>query len=301
MTSPDPGWELYRSFLAVVAEGSLSGAGRRLGLSQPTVGRHVEALEQALGGLVLFTRSPAGLTPTDAALELAKHVETMAAASEAAVRAVSAESGEARGVVRLTASEVVGAEVLPAMLTDFHEIHPGVVVELVLSNRTDDLLRREADIAVRMTPPTQAALLSKKLGTVRFHLYAHRKYVELHGLPQTAADALSRPLIGFDRRPSLSPETLKSLGAPTRETFALRCDSDLAGLAALRCGYGLGMCQTPLAAMDKDLLAVSALPLTFSLGMWLVMHEDLRGVRRMRLMFDHLAEGLTGYLKTAVD
>ncbi len=142
----DPGWELYRSFLAVLAEGSLSGAARRLGLSQPTIGRHIESLEAALGGLVLFTRSPQGLLPTDAALALEPHVRGMASAAEAVVRTASGEAGEAKGAVRITASEVIGGEVLPPILTDLHEAHPGIVIELVLANHTQDLLRREADI-----------------------------------------------------------------------------------------------------------------------------------------------------------
>jgi DNA-binding transcriptional LysR family regulator len=296
MTVVDPSWELYRSFLAVLSEGSLSGAARRLGLSQPTIGRHVEALEQALGGLVLFTRSPQGLSPTDAARELEPHVRAMASASEAVVRAASGEAGEARGVVRLTASDVVGAEVLPAVLADFREAHPGVIVELALSNRNQDLLRREADIAVRMTRPTQGALLSQKIGVVRFGLYAHRRYVERHGSPRTPREVEASPIIGFDRHPSLSPETLRGLGLPTREMFAFRSDNDLAGLAALRAGFGLGVCQRPLAARDPDLIPIDYSPMKFELGVWLVMHEDLKGVRRMRLMFDHLVEGLRAYL-----
>src|SRR5580700_2675345 len=106
-----PGWELYRSFLAVIQEGSLSGAARSLRLTQPTIGRHVDALEQALG-VALFTRSQHGLAPTAAALDLVPHVETMEAAAEALVRAASGEAGESRGVVRLTASDLVGAEIL---------------------------------------------------------------------------------------------------------------------------------------------------------------------------------------------
>jgi DNA-binding transcriptional LysR family regulator len=296
MTAIDPSWELYRSFLAVLGEGSLSGAARRLGLSQPTIGRHIEALEQALGGLVLFTRSQQGFAPTDAALELEPYVRAMASASEAVVRTASGEAGEARGVVRVTSSDVMGAEVLPRMLTDFREAHPGVIVELALSNLTENLLRREADIAVRMIQPTQGALLSQKVGTVKLALYAHRRYVERHGLPTTSEEVLARPLIGFDRRPSVSTATLNSHFPITRELFAFRSDSDLACIAALRAGVGLGVCQAPLAARDPDLIPVDLDVLNFELGIWLVMHEDLKGVRRMRLMFDHLVDQLKAYV-----
>ena len=166
---------------------------------------------------------------------------------------------------------------LPAILTSFRDRHPGVIIELALSNHTEDLLRREADIAVRMVQPTQNALLSQKIGAVPFGLYAHRLYVERHGLPKTPREIRARPIIGFDRRPSLSPATLVALGLPTREMFALRTDSDLAGLAALRAGFGLCVCQRGLAARDPDLIAVDYDLLNFELGMWLVMHEDLKG------------------------
>lgn len=296
MTASDPGWELYRTFLAVLAEGSLSGAARRLGLSQPTVGRHVEALEAALGGLVLFTRSPQGLLPTDTALALEPHVRGMASAAEAVVRTASGEAGEARGVVRITASEVIGGEVLPPILADLREAHPGIVIELVLSNQTQDLLRREADIAVRMVQPTQAAVLAKRVGMVRLRLYAHRRYVERHGLPNTPAEVLAGPIIGFDRLPSIDPSRFAANGAISREMFAFRCDSDLAGLAALRAGFGLGVCQEPLAARDPDLIRVPLDMLYFELGIWVAMHEDLKSTRRMRIAFDTLVEGLGAYV-----
>src|SRR5690348_9795282 len=150
MVKREPGWELYRSFLATVRERSLSGAARALGLTQPTLGRHIDELEQALGGIALFTRSQLGLVPTDAALALVPHAEAMAASAAALVRAASGAAGAASGSIRLTASEIVGGEVLPPILADFREGNPGIAVELVLSNATEDLLRREADIAVRM-------------------------------------------------------------------------------------------------------------------------------------------------------
>jgi DNA-binding transcriptional LysR family regulator len=299
MNRSEPGWELYRSFLAVLSDGSLSAAARRLGLSQPTLGRHIEALEQGLGGLVLFTRSQQGLAPTDAALALEPHVRAMASASEAVVRTASGEAGEARGVIRITASDVIGGEVLPGMLADFREQHPAVIPELVLANHTEDLLRREADIAVRMVQPSQGALLSHRIGAVKLGLYAHRRYVERHGLPATSAELARHPVIGFDRRPSVKPGAVAAAFPITRDVFAFRSDSDLACIAALRAGFGLGVCQAPIAARDPDLIPVDPSLLRFELGIWLVMHEDLKGVRRMRLMFDHLVEGLKAYLAGA--
>jgi DNA-binding transcriptional LysR family regulator len=288
-----PVWDHYRTFLAVIATGSLSGAARALGLSQPTAGRHVEALEAALGGAALFTRSPAGLRPTEAALALKPQAEAMAHAAEALMRTASGEADAVRGAIRLTASDVIGAEVLPPILTDFREGNPAVSVELVLSNRPEDLLRREADIAVRMVRPTQEALLAKRIGAVGLGLFAHRSYLQKHGEPTTLGES-GHAAIGFDRDPSVA-RALSGLTIPTdRDLFAFRSDSDLAQLAALRAGFGVGACQLGIARRDPNLVRV--LPrLGFALEMWVVMHEDLKSSRRMRLMFDHLVSALTAY------
>jgi DNA-binding transcriptional LysR family regulator len=293
MTPIEPGWELYRSFLAVVHEQSLSGAARALGLTQPTVGRHVSALEQSLG-VSMFTRSQAGLQPTEGALALVPYAESMASAAQALQRAASGEAGEDRGAVRVTASEMIGTEVLPQCFAEFRQAHPRIIVELVVSNRSDDLLRRDADIAVRMVRPTQSALLARKIGTLQLGMFAHPRYVKAHGTPKTIAELPAHPLIGFDRTPSV--RRLDKLGMPVnRELFAFRCDSDVAQYAALRAGFGLGVCQLALAKRDK-LVPVLTGVIGFELPVWVVMHKDLKSSRRMRLMYDHLASHLGTYI-----
>jgi DNA-binding transcriptional LysR family regulator len=288
-----PEWDHYRSFLAVVTTGSLSGAARTLGLTQPTVGRHIEALEAALGGAALFTRSPGGLRPTETALALRPHAESMALAAQALIRTASGEADAVRGVIRLTASEIVGAEVLPPILTDFHEHHPDVAIEMVLSNKPEDLLRREADIAVRMVRPTQDALLARRIGVVGLGLFAHRGYLQKHGVPSSLTDA-SHAAIGFDRDASVT-RAAAAMDLPlSRDFFAFRSDSDLAQLAAVRAGFGVGACMFGIARRDPNMVQVLR-DLGFELEMWVVMHEDLKTNRRMRLMFDHLVETLGAY------
>ncbi len=289
-------WDHYRTLLAVLAEGSLSGAARTLGLSQPTVGRHIEALETELGA-PLFTRSAGGLAPTDAALALRAHAEAMAAAAEALVRTASGDAEAVRGVVRITASDVVGVEVLPPMLTGFHDAYPEVAIELALSNRQEDLLRREADIAVRMVRPTQGALLAKRVGAVRLGLFAHRRYLEAHGVPERIDDPRFAA-IGFDR----DLDTLRALRDRQlnfeRESFAFRSDNDLAQLAAVRAGFGIGAAQVAIAARDPDLVPVLQDQFRYEMEVWVAMHEDLKTSRRMRLMFDWLVEGLGEYVRS---
>lgn len=294
MAKSEPGWEHYRSFLAVIRAGSLSAAARRLGLTQPTLGRHVESLA-ALLGVALFTRSPQGLLPTPAALGLVPHAEAMEAAAEALRRAASGEASEERGTVRLTASEIMGAEVLPEMLARFRARHPGITIELALSNRNEDLLRREADLALRMARPRQQALVARRLGGVGIGLYAHRRYVASHGLPRSLDELAQHPLIGFDR----DDTSWRSVGdlalGVTRERFSFRSDSDLAQLAALRAGFGIGGCQHAIARRSRELVPVLPRSVRFRLEMWLALHEDLRASRRVRLLFDHLAEELGRY------
>ncbi|MFI4975169.1 MAG: LysR family transcriptional regulator [Caulobacterales bacterium] len=293
MTTPE--WDLYRSFLAVVDTGSLSGAARALGLSQPTVGRHIESLEAALDGAVLFTRSPGGLAPTEAALALRPHVEAMASAAEALLRTASGEAAGERGVVRVTASEIVGAEVLPPILAEFHEAHPGVTVELALNNQQEDLLRRDADIAVRMARPTQGALLARRVGSVKLGLYAHRRYLQKHGEPR-GFDEAGHSAVGFDRD-TQTLRALKDLNLPLRrEMFAFRSDSDLAQLAAVRAGFGIGACQVTIARRDPNLVPVLREVFDYDMEIWVAMHEDLKASRRMRLMFDALVAGLQAYV-----
>jgi DNA-binding transcriptional LysR family regulator len=298
-TTGEPGWELYRTFLEVVRDGSLSGAARQLGLTQPTAGRHIDQLEAQLA-LKLFSRSPQGLKPTPAALELVGHAETMAAASQALRRTASGGAGEDRGTVRITASEMVGCEVLPPMLARFRESRPGIALELALSNRNEDLLRREADIAVRMVRPRQKSLLAKRVGKSPVGLFAHRAYLGKFGVPKTVGDLSGHCMIGFDRndQPLKSLQPLKSGPMPlTREMFAFRSDNDSAQLAALKSGVGIGGCQHGIARRYPDLSPVLPKVIRFQLDMWVVMHEDMRATPRIRRLFDHLVAELSAFLR----
>ena len=291
-------WELFRSFLAVARHGSLSGAARALRLTQPTLGRHIDLLEQSLA-TPMFTRSPQGLIPTETALTLVPIAEAMESAAEAMIRAASGQAGEVAGVVRITASEIIGAEVLPPILAAFAEQHPGIAFELHLSNRTEDLLRRDADIAVRMVRPTQAGLVARRLGEAVIGLYARRSYLAAVGEPQSMADLARCRTIGFDRNP-VAVKAIEGAGLQlSRELFSLRTDSDLAQLAAIRAGYGVGGCQVGIAGRDPALVRVLAQAFAIPLETWLVMHENLRASARVRQVFDHLTAGLKAYLATS--
>jgi DNA-binding transcriptional LysR family regulator len=298
MADSEPNWEWYRSFLQVLETGSLSAAGRALGLTQPTVGRHVDSLEAALG-LKLFTRSFDGFAPTDLARELRPYAAGIAATAAALRRAASGHGAGVRGTVRLTASEVIGVEVLPPILAALHSEHPELVIELMLSNRADDLLHREADIAVRMFQPTQEALLVKRIGGIELGLHAHQRYLAARGMPASMADLSSHAVIGFDHETPFIRRLREKVPALSREHFIFRADNDLAQLGAIRAGIGIGICQAPLAARDKQLVRVLRSEFSLIMDTWIAMHEDLRGSARCAVTFAALAAGLAAYIEGA--
>jgi DNA-binding transcriptional LysR family regulator len=285
------GWELYKSFLAVLQEGSLSGAARVLGLTQPTVGRHVSVLEEALG-LTLFTRSQAGLLPTEAALALRSEAEAMNSTAAALERTARSLGEGVSGAVRISASEVMGVEVLPRILATLQQQHPRLAIELVLSNEIQDLVRREVDIAVRMTPPKQEVLLATRVGDIELGLHAHPSYIEQRGSPASQAELAQHALIGFDRETPFIRWAKAGMPAWNRDRFALRCDSDLAQLSLIRAGAGIGVCQVALAQREPKLVRVLPDKFTLKLSTWVAMHEGLRSSPRCRATFDALVRGL---------
>ncbi|TRL38073.1 LysR family transcriptional regulator [Rhizobium straminoryzae] len=297
----DPDWSLYRTFLAVCRTGSLSGAARDLGLTQPTAGRHVDELERLLRR-TLFTRSPQGLMPTDAALEIRPYAESLATTAAALLRQVSGATERVEGVVRITASDVIGVEVLPPILARLQAAHPGLVVELSLSDQVEDLLHREADVAVRMTRPVQDALVVRSIGEIELGLYAHPDYLTQAGTPETFADLSLHRMIGFDRQTAfvrMAAAEMRRLnpGFSTVEEIGwhYRTDNNLAQLAAIRAGAGIGFCQTRLAEREPRLQRV--LPeVRYPLPSWVAMHEDLKTSPRCRATFDALVEGLQDYV-----
>lgn len=204
-----------------------------------------------------------------------------------------------RGVVRITASEVVSVEVLPPILAALREAHPGLDFELAASNWTADLLRRDADIAVRMVHPAQSALVAVKVGDIPIGAFARQDYLARRGIPERIDDMSGHALIGYDHE-TVAVQGLRAMGLNlTREMFAFRTDNDLAQLAAIRAGFGIGLCQVGVAARDPRLVRLFANQINYPLPTWITMHEDLRGIRRMRVVFDYLAEALRTYVREA--
>lgn len=289
-TPAGPSWDLFAAFRAVVRTGSLSAAARDLGVAQPTVRRQIEALEEQLG-IALFTRSQVGLAPTEAALAMMPYAEAMAASAEAALRVADGGGAEVRGTIRVTSSEVVAIEVLPPILASLRRAYPRLAIEVSGTNANEDLVRRDADIAVRMSPPTQGALVAKRVGSIALGFYASADYLAERPPPRALADLKKHALVGRDRDGSFLA-ALEAVGISlVRGDFAYRTDSDVGQLAAIRAGVGIGVCQSPIAARSG---LVRVLPkVGMSLPVFVVTHEDLRQTRRIAAVFDHLVAALS--------
>ncbi len=290
--SSEPDWTLYRTFLAVAKLGSLSAAARSLGLTQPTVARHVESLEAELE-VDLFLRSPRGLLPTDIALALLPQAEAIAASASTLLRTAASGKGLMTGSVRVSASEAMGVERIPTILAALRVTHPRLDIQLVLSDSLHDLLTREADVAVRQTAPTQGALFAKKLPPTELGLYAHASYLKRRGAPRSLSELVEHDIIGFDRETPAMRDMLQQFPALAKARFALRTDSDLAKFAAVRAGLGIGVMQVGIAARDVSLKRVLGDGVSIPLPLWIVMHEDLKSSAICRAVFDALAVGLS--------
>jgi DNA-binding transcriptional LysR family regulator len=287
-------WTLVRSFLAALEQGSLLGAAKVIKASQPTVGRHIAELESQLG-VVLFERTGRGLLPTDMALRLAEAARAMEAGAHQMARSVSGAdgaNGSVVGTVRLTASQPVACFLLPPLLAQMRLALPDVQVELVASNAVSNLLRREADIAVRMVQPDQATLVAKRVGKVSLSACAHHDYLRRRGVPRQPTDLLAHELIGADRNDDIL-KGFAAMGYPvTREHFAFRTDDLIASWEAVRAGLGVGFMADYLIRADSAVVPLLPMLKIPPLPVWLTVHREIRTSRRIRAVYDFLAQAI---------
>lgn len=289
MSTHRASWDLFAAFLAVHRTGSLSAAARALGLSQPTLRRQIEALE-AIVGAPLFLRTATGLAPLEDSQGLVSEAQAMEAAAEAFIRRAGDQRESVSGVIRIAASAVFAVELLPSILLDLKQECPELEIELSVSNEVENILRHDADIAIRLIRPTQDALIARRVAPVVYGFFA---------APGAAAEATSaldwlalsqgRFLILQDRQQQIS-QALKASGLALPRHAAFRSDDDLAQLAAIRAGLGVGITQQSIAS-KYGLIPVCP-EVRLQQDVWIAMHEDQRKLRRVKIVFDFLAEAL---------
>ena len=284
-------WSLIRSFLAALEHGSLLGAAKALQSSQPTLGRHIAELEAQLGA-TLFERTGRGLLPTPMALRLADAARAMEAGAMQLARQASGAQSERAGSVRISASQPIACVLLPPLLARMRLTLPEIAVELVVSNTVSNLLKREADIALRMVQPDQSSLIAKRVGAVTIGVYAHQDYLRRRGSPKQPADLLTHDLIAGDKDDSIQ-RGIAAFGYfvdPAR--LVLRTDDFMAQLSAVRAGVGIGFISDYLAQTDPQLVSlVPQLPIP-DLPMWLVVHREIRSSARIKAVYDFLGNNL---------
>lgn len=286
-----PDWNQLKAFLETAETGSLSAAARKLGLSQPTLSRQVAAVERQLGA-TLFDRVGKSMVLTDTGLALLEHARLMGAAAADLTLAATGQSQAVDGVVTVSATEAAAALLLPAVLLRLRQQAPGIVIDLVASDALSDLRRREADIAVRHVRPEQPELIGRFIRDAEAGFYASTAWVQQHGHPRTAAQAAQHAFVGSDRSGRYLA-FLRQHGLPLQTAnFSCYAENSMANWALVRQGLGIGAMMVDIAQGLPDMVRVldDVPPVLFPI--WLVTHRELRTARRIRLVFDLLADAL---------
>ncbi|MTI44474.1 LysR family transcriptional regulator [Roseibium hamelinense] len=282
-------WNQARAFLATAEEGSLSAAARALGLTQPTLGRQISALEQQLG-VVLFERSGRGLAVTPTGQGLLEHVKAMATAANGLSLAASGQSKTIEGKVCISASDVAAAYMLPEVLAELRDIAPGIEIDIVATNSVSDLRQREADIALRHVRPEQPDLIARLVRNMTARLYAAPSYLSRHGHPASLQDLASATFVSFGDRDRLMRELGSQGIVLSRASLCYNTESGLVAWQLVRDGLCIGIMADDVAARYSDVVPVfpDMDPIPFPL--WLVTHRELHTSRKFRIVFDFLAE-----------
>lgn len=284
-------WNLIRSFAAVANAGSLSGAARSSGISQPTLGRHISDLETQLQ-VTLFERQRRGMVLTETGTALLERARGMEREAASFSLAATGRSSEVAGTVRISASEVVSYHILPPIIARLKLEEPALEIELVSSNEVQNLLIRDADIAVRMVEPAQAELITRKVNEVSIGCYAATGYLDRAGRPSSAEDLFDHVIVGYDRF-DLLINGIRALGYDVdRHTFAIRTDAQAVHWRLVEAGAGIGFIPDFIArnrtGVEKILPDLPA----GKIPMWLTAHRELRTSRRVRRAYDFLADQL---------
>ncbi|MEO0681497.1 MAG: LysR family transcriptional regulator [Pseudomonadota bacterium] len=288
-------WSQLQALLAVARAGSLTAAAREGALSQPTLSRRLAALETRLGATLLH-RGPGGALLTDAGREAAARAEEMEAAAARLDLTAAARDGRAApgvsGTVRLAASRVAATFLLPPILAELTEAHAALEIELAPADETADLLRREADLAVRMYRPAQDDLIARKVARLPMGLFAAPAYLARHGRPQALRDLLDHRVVGYDRT-DLIRAGFARFGHPVpRRFFRLRTDDQVAYWGLVTAGAGIGVAPLPVGEADPRVERLLAGPPVAELPVWLAAHAGLRASARVSAVWEALAARL---------
>ena len=290
MTAPD--WNHIRAFHATAAEGSLSAAARRLGLTQPTLSRQVAALEAELG-VTLFERVGRKLVLTRTGTDLLDHVRAMGEAAQSVAPAASGHVQEISGRVSISATDAYAAYILPGIVERIRAEAPEITLAVIASNALSDLRHREADIAIRHVRPDAPELIGRHLRDTEAHFYAARSWIDRHGAPRSPADLAGPALLGFDDV-DLYAAHLQGIGIPVpAAAFRLLSENSVVIWEMVRRGLGIAAMLREVAARTPEVVRLLPDLPPIPVPIWLVTHRELNTSRRIRVVHDILAEELT--------
>lgn len=280
-----------RLFLAVMREGNMLAAARRMGVDHSTVARRLTAMEATLGAR-LFDRSPRGVTPTPGAFALVAHAERIESELLAAAASVAGRDREVEGTVRLATPEAFGAHLVAPRIAALRQSHPRLVLELASESRAASLSKREADIAVMLTPPPRGRLVARKLADYRLGLYASRDYLDRRGAPQGRGDLSAHDFVSYIEELAGFPEMIALDQILPGASISFRSSSSAAQHAAVVAGMGLGVLHVFAAGDDARLVRLLPDQVEVWRSYWLVMHADLQKLPRVRAVVEFLDESL---------
>lgn len=291
-------WSRIQAFVAVADTGSLSAAARQLNMSQPTLGRQIKAMEAEMN-ITLFNRHPRGLELSDVGESLIGPARAMAEAANQMTLLAAGQVDSMGGTVRLTASMTMSMHTLPRVIASIREQEPTIQIEMVPTDTADNLLFREADIAIRMYRPEQLDLVTRQLGCVKLGLYCRRSYLGNRKVPGSLDEVLELDLVGYDREERII-RGFRQLGYDVdRTTFATRCDDHNAIWALVNAGCGIGFIPCWMGEANDDLVQCAPdLPIP-PLNVWLTAHEAMRRTPRIRRVWDILVSEITPRLDPA--
>lgn len=285
-------WNQTRAFLITAKEGSFSAAASAMELSQPTVSRQVAALEETLQ-VVLFEKSGRGLVLTPTGKALLEHAHRMGEAASDFSLAASGKSTSLHGSVCVSASELVAGYILPALVLKLHHAYPEIRIEILASNETSDLRRREADIAIRAFRPSQLDLIGKRLCTQHWGLYASTDYLTKHGSLETVTAVESACFIGFDQSDSLVKHLATQKVLISQSNIVVVAQNMLVAMELVKIGTGIGLLPIDIGDNQPDMCRVASKFVEFDVDIWLVTHSELRTNRRIRVVYDFLSNELS--------
>ncbi|MEO0632638.1 MAG: LysR family transcriptional regulator [Pseudomonadota bacterium] len=290
-------WNQVRAFLATVEEGSFSGAARVLKTTQPTIGRQIKDLEARLG-VTLVERSVRGPRLTEPGRELVDHVRAMGEAATLISMVAEGKSQEVTGEVTVTATDLFSATMLPRLVGPLRETAPGIRVRIVASSDMQNLMQREADIAIRHVRPEQPDLIARHVGDFRANLFAATRYLDRVGRPRVPGDLAAHDFVG-NADPERLMAPLHNMGIPVRaDRFVMSSESGVVAWELVKAGYGVSMQPEILGDGEPGIEKVLPDLPSLEFPIWLVTHRELQTSRRIRVVFDLLARGLVEVTRT---